>query len=139
MITYISLFLISFLSATIFPLTSELTLAGLINTDKYNSLILIVAASLGNILGSVFNWVLGFYLLKHIDKKWFFFKKEQITSASKWFNKFGLWSLLLAWTPIIGDPLTFVSGILRVNFFLFLILVSIGKICRYFFIYILVN
>ena len=96
MITYISLFLISFLSATIFPLTSELTLAGLINTDKYNSLILIVAASLGNILGSVFNWVLGFYLLKHIDKKWFFFKKEQITSASKWFNKFGLWSLLLA-------------------------------------------
>tara|TARA_B110000967_G_C18329679_1_gene291471 strand:- start:183 stop:485 length:303 start_codon:yes stop_codon:yes gene_type:complete len=92
---------------------------------------LISTASAGNILGSIFNWLLGNYLLKYLNKKWFPFKQKQIDQASNWFKKFGIWSLLFAWVPIIGDPLTFVSGILRINFFIFLILVSIGKILRY--------
>ena len=136
---YFFLFLLSFLSATIFPLSSELTLAGLLSTGKYSSFLLISIASLGNVLGSVFNWFLGFYLLKHINKKWFPFRESQINQTSNWFKKFGVWSLLFAWTPVIGDPLTFVAGILRINFLLFLILVTIGKISRYLFIYILVN
>ena len=136
---YLSLFIISFLAATILPLSSELTLAGLLNTNIYNPYALLGIASLGNILGSVFNWLLGFYLLKHINKEWIPFKQNQIVSASKWFQKFGIWSLLFAWVPIIGDPLTFVAGILRVKFFLFLILVFVGKISRYFLIYVLVN
>ena len=70
MITYLSLFLISFLAATILPLSSELTLASLLNADEHNSLTLIATASLGNILGSIFNWLLGFYLFKYINKKW---------------------------------------------------------------------
>ena len=131
MIAYFSLFLISFLSATLFPLSSELTLIGLINKDTYNSFGLVATASLGNILGSVINWLLGFYLLKYIGKKWFPFKEQQIQSASKQFNKYGIWSLLFAWLPIIGDSLTLIAGILRVNFLLFLILVSIGKLFRY--------
>jgi|TARA_B110000977_G_C11074309_1_gene490602 membrane protein YqaA with SNARE-associated domain len=139
MISYISLFLISFLAATILPLSSELTLASLLNTDNYNSLILIGAASLGNILGSIFNWLLGFYLLKCINKKWFPFKEGQIDSASRQFNKFGVWSLLFAWVPIIGDPLTLIAGILRVNFLLFLILVAVGKVSRYFIVFALIN
>ena len=139
MISYFSLFLISFLAATIFPLSSELTLASLLSTDNYNSFALIGAASLGNILGSVFNWLLGFYLLTYINKKWFPFNERQITYASKKFNKFGIWSLLFAWLPFIGDPLTFVAGILKVNFLLFLILVTIGKVSRYFFVFTLMN
>jgi len=131
MIAYFSLFLISFLSATLFPLSSELTLIGLINKDTYNSFGLVATASLGNILGSVINWLLGFYLLKYIGKKWFPFKEQQIQSASKQFNKYGIWSLLFAWLPIIGDSLTLIAGILRVNFLLFLTLVSIGKLSRY--------
>jgi membrane protein YqaA with SNARE-associated domain len=136
---YLSLFIISFLAATLLPMSSELTLAGLLSTNTYNSFALLGIASLGNVLGSVFNWLLGFYFLKHINKKWFPFKQNQITSTSKWFQKFGIWSLLFAWVPIIGDPLTFVAGILRVKFFSFLILVAVGKISRYFFIYVLVN
>jgi len=139
MIAYISLFLISFLAATIFPLSSELTFTGLFNTGNYNSFILIVTASVGNILGSVFNWFLGFHLFKHINNKWFPFKKNQIENASKRFSKFGVWSLLFAWVPVIGDPLTFIAGILKVNFLLFLVLVAIGKISRYFFVYILIS
>ena len=136
---YLSLFIISFLAATLLPMSSELTLAGLLSTNTYNSFALLGTASLGNVLGSVFNWLLGFYFLKHINRKWFPFKQNQITSTSKWFQKFGIWSLLFAWVPIIGDPLTFVAGILRVKFFLFLILVAVGKISRYFFIYVLIN
>ena len=136
---YLSLFVVSFLAATILPASSELTLAGLLGTKDYNALALLISASLGNILGSVFNWVLGFYLFSCINKKWFPFKKNVIINASKKFNKFGVWSLLFAWIPVIGDPLTFIAGILKVNFLLFLVLVTIGKISRYFFVYALIN
>ena len=132
---YLSLFLISFLAATILPLSSELMLAGLITTSNFDSLVLLIVASFGNVLGSVFNWVLGFYSRNLTIKKWFPFKDEQIERSSKWFNKFGRWSLLFAWVPIIGDPLTLAAGLLRVKFLEFLILVSIGKVSRYLLIY----
>ena len=132
---YTSLFIISFLAATILPLSSELTLAGLIATNNYNNLLLLITASIGNILGSIVNWILGFYSRNLISKKWFPFKDEQIKRSSNWFNKFGKWSLLFAWVPIIGDPLTLAAGLLRVKFTEFLILVSIGKVFRYFLIY----
>ena len=114
-------------------------MGSLLRTKEYNSFILIGTASLGNILGSVFNWLLGFYLFKYINKKWFPFKVNQINAASKRFRKLGVYSLLFAWIPIIGDPLTFIAGILKVNFLLFIVLVTIGKISRYFFVYALVN
>ena len=139
MTTYFLLLLTSFLAATIFPLSSELTLFGILRTGNYSPFLLICIASLGNILGSIFNWMLGFYLSKHINKKWFPFKQNHINDASKRFSKYGLWSLLFAWVPVIGDPLTFIAGILRVNLLVFLTLVSIGKICRYLFVYVLVN
>ena len=139
MITYFSLLLISFLAATILPLSSEFTLAALLNAKKYNSFFLIATASLGNILGSVFNWLLGFYLFRYINKKWLLFKKNQINDASKRFSKFGVWTLLFAWVPIIGDPLTFAAGILKINFLLFIVLVTVGKVSRYFFVYTLIN
>jgi membrane protein YqaA with SNARE-associated domain len=138
MTVYLTLLLISFSAATILPLSSELTLASLLNTGNYSSFVLVGTASLGNILGSIFNWILGFYLFKYTNKKWFPFKKNKINIAAKRFNKFGVWSLLFTWIPVIGDPLTFVAGILRVNFFLFLFLVAIGKVSRYLFIYALI-
>ena len=139
MTTYFFLFFISFLAATILPLSSELTLVALLNTGIYSSLLVISIASLGNIFGSIFNWFLGFYLFKYLNKKWFPFKQSQIINASKRFNKFGIWSLLFSWVPVVGDPLTLIAGILRVNFLLFIILVTAGKISRYLFVYLLVN
>ncbi len=136
---YLSLFIISFLAATILPFSSELTLAGLIATSSYDNLFLLIVASLGNILGSVVNWILGFYSRNLSTKKWFPFKDEQIEKSSKWFNKFGRWSLLFAWVPIIGDPLTLAAGLLRVKFIKFLILVTIGKVSRYLVIFYLLS
>ena len=132
---YLSLFAISFLAATILPFSSELTLAGLIATSNFDNLLLLIVASFGNILGSVVNWVLGFYSRNLTTKKWFPFKDKQIENSSKWFSKFGKWSLLFAWVPIIGDPLTLVAGLLRVRFLYFIILVAIGKVSRYVLIY----
>jgi len=139
MTTYLSLLLISFLAATVLPLSSELVLINLLNMNEHNSFTLVAIASLGNILGSVFNWLLGFYLLKFVNKKWFPFKENQINTASRRLRKFGVWSLLFAWVPVIGDPLTFIAGTLKVNFLLFLILVATGKVSRYLFVYIFVN
>ena len=128
---YLSLFFISFLAATILPFSSELTLAGLISTSNYDNLSLLVVASFGNVLGSVVNWGLGFYSRNLTIKKWFPFNETQIERSSKWFSKFGKWSLLFVWVPIVGDPLTFVAGLLRVRFLDFIILVAIGKVSRY--------
>ena len=136
---YLSLFFISFLAATVLPFSSELTLAGLISTSNYDNLLLLVVASFGNVLGSVFNWSLGFYSRNLSTKKWFPFKETQIERSSKWFSKFGKWSLLFVWLPIVGDPLTFVAGLLRVRFLDFIILVAIGKVSRYLIVFYLIS
>ena len=136
---YLSLFAISFLAATILPFSSELTLAGLIATSDYDNLLLLIVASFGNVLGSVVNWALGSYSRNLTTKKWFPFKETQIERSSKWFRKFGKWSLLFAWVPVVGDPLTLVAGILRVKFIDFIILVGIGKVSRYIFVFYLIG
>ena len=136
---YLTLFLLSFLAATILPFSSELTLAGLISSSNYDNLLLLIFASFGNVLGSVVNWALGFYSRKLSTKKWFPLKETQIERSSQWFKKFGKWSLLFAWVPIIGDPLTLVAGLLRVRLFDFFILVAIGKVCRYLIVFYLMG
>ena len=136
---YLSLFAVSFLAATILPFSSELTLAGLIATSDYDNLLLLILASFGNVLGSVINWALGSYSRNLTTKKWFPFKETQIERSSKWFRKFGKWSLLFAWVPVVGDPLTLVAGILRVKFIDFIILVAIGKVSRYLIVFYLIG
>ena len=136
---YLSLFAISFLAATILPFSSELSLATLIATSDYDNLLLLTVASFGNILGSLVNWALGSYSRNLTTKKWFPFKETQIERSSKWFRKFGKWSLLFAWVPVLGDPLTLVAGILRVKFIDFIILVAIGKVSRYLIVFYLIG
>ena len=132
---YLSLFVVSFMVATIIPFGSEIYFVTLLSIHKNNSLLLLIAASAGNILGSVFNWICGYYATYFIQKKWFPINQNQINKATNFFLKYGKWSLLLAWVPFIGDPLTFVAGTLRYSFLPFLLLVSTGKIVRYLVIY----
>ena len=131
MFVYLSLFIVSFLAATILPFSSEAILVTYLLSETYNKFLLIFFASFGNILGSIFNWFLGIYFLKFQDKKWFPFTNTQIDRSSRWFIKYGKWSLLFAWVPIIGDPITFIAGTMRIKFLIFLLLVSFGKIMRY--------
>ena len=121
--------------ATIVPFGSEMYFGTLLSLGKYNNFLLLLAASLGNVLGSVFNYLCGYYVNYFIKKSWFPIKQDKIAKGTEIFNKYGKWSLLLSWVPFIGDPITFVAGTLRFSLFPFLILVSIGKVGRYLVIY----
>jgi len=127
---YLGLFLVALLAATVLPAYSEVVFAGLL-TAGYDPLPLWAWATAGNTLGAAVNWVLGRYLLHYQHRKWFPVKAATLARAQRWFQRYGVWSLLLAWAPIGGDALTFIAGIMRVRFDLFLVLTAIGKGARY--------
>ncbi|MCB2217732.1 YqaA family protein [Desulfofustis glycolicus] len=130
MTPYLILFSFSFLAATVLPFSSEVVLYALIRSDT-PALPLILAASTGNTLGAIVNWGLGRYLLHYRDRPWFYFKQEQIDRAQRWFQHYGIWTLLFSWLPLGGDVLTFIAGVMRVKLWLFVLLVGIGKSVRY--------
>jgi len=132
---YISLFTVAFMVATIIPFGSEAYFITLLSLDKYNNFLLLIAASAGNVLGSVFNWLCGFYANYFIKKSWFPINNKMIDKGNILFNRYGKWSLLLSWVPFIGDPITFVAGTLRYPIIPFLVLVCVGKVGRYLIIY----
>lgn len=128
---YFSLFLTALIAATILPAQSEAVLAGLLLTGAYPVWALILVASIGNVLGSVINWLLGRGIERFRDRRWFPVKPEALARAEGWYHRYGRWSLLLSWAPFIGDPLTVVAGVLREPFPVFLALVTIAKVGRY--------
>jgi len=130
MTPYLSLFAASFLAATLLPAYSEVVFAGL-QQAGHDPLALWAWATAGNTLGAAVNWGLGRYLLHFQERRWFPFRLDTLGKAQQWFQRYGVWSLLLAWLPIGGDALTFVAGVMRVRFDLFLLLTAIGKGARY--------
>ena len=121
--------------ATIIPFGSEVYFITLLSLEKYNHFILFLVVSVGNVLGSLFNWVCGFYINFFIKKSWFPINNKIIDRGNKLFIKYGKWSLLISWFPLIGDPITFAAGTLRYPIIPFLVLVSIAKVGRYLIIY----
>lgn len=130
MTSYLLLFGSAFLAATILPFYSEVVLFVLLR-EGGNAAVLVTVATLGNTLGAVVNWLLGRYLLHFQDRRWFYFSREQVARAQRWFQRYGFWTLLLAWAPIGGDALTLVAGIMKVRLWLFVLLVGTGKALRY--------
>ncbi len=132
MLEYLYLLITAFISATLLPLGSEALLLYQLSQDL-NIYLLFLFATIGNSLGSVLNYWLGLkgehYLLQKKS-----INKNQIQKAQYRFNRFGGYSLLLSWMPIIGDPITFIAGMAKYNFNKFLILVIIAKSGRYLFV-----
>ena len=129
------LFLSAFGAATLLPLQSEAVLLGLLVQGEQSAVRKIAVASLGNILGSCVNWYLGLKIEHYKNKKWFPVSADKMLKAQKTYQKYGYWSLLLSWVPIIGDPITLIAGLLKENLVRFLLMVSIAKIGRYLFVY----
>ncbi|MER8957059.1 DedA family protein [Mesorhizobium sp. M0833] len=127
---YAGLFLAALLAATIFPMQSEAVLVGLLLAD-YSTWFLIAVASVGNVLGSVINWLLGRSIERFRGRPWFPMNQAQLERAQAWYRRYGKWSLLLSWLPIVGDSLTVVAGVLREPFRGFLLLVTAAKVGRY--------
>lgn len=127
---YAGLFLTAFAAATLLPAQSETALA-LAVAGGYPPIAVVAVASLGNVLGSVVNWLLGRFVTRFRDRRWFPLRAEDLVRAEAWYRRFGRWSLLLSWVPIIGDPLTVVAGVLREPLPVFLLLVGLAKVGRY--------
>jgi membrane protein YqaA with SNARE-associated domain len=90
-----------------------------------------LVATFGNTLGSAVNWAAGRWLAQYAGRRWFPVGPVRFEQATGWFRRYGAWSLLFAWVPIIGDPLTAAVGALRMPFLPFFVLVAAGKAARY--------
>ena len=121
----------AFLSATLLPGSSEALLVSLLLLGEESPAWLLAFATFGNVLGSLLNWYMGAFFMSFQHKKWFPISLQQIDKAQVWFSKYGIWSLLFAWAPIIGDPLTLIAGMMRISLIPFILLVTIGKFARY--------
>ncbi|MGI6407946.1 MAG: YqaA family protein [Thiopseudomonas sp.] len=130
-ISYAGLALSACIAATLLPMQSEATLVALLTLKPGAVISLVAVASLGNVVGSQINWWLGTQLHRWQHRRWFPASAEQLARAQLWYQRYGRWSLLLSWMPVIGDPLTLVAGILREPFWRFTLVVSIAKTGRY--------
>ncbi|MFC3694615.1 YqaA family protein [Chenggangzhangella methanolivorans] len=131
LVAYLGLFASAFAAATILPAQSEALLVGLVLAEAQPVWALVAVASVGNVLGSVVNWILGGQVERFRGRRWFPVSDPALERAKGWYGRWGRWSLLFSWTPIVGDPLTLVAGVLREPFWSFLALVTIAKVGRY--------
>ena len=131
MSAYFGLFAVAFVAATLLPMGSEAFLVGLVLSDRYVLWTLVLAATVGNVLGSVLNWWMGGYATCYKDRSWFPASPTQLAKAEQHYQRYGRWSLLLSWMPVIGDPLTVIAGVLREPLWRFLLVVTVAKLGRY--------
>ncbi|MDP3261690.1 MAG: YqaA family protein [Tabrizicola sp.] len=125
------MFLAAFAAATLIPAQSEAVLVARILAANQPVRDLLLEATVGNLLGSAVNWGIGRFLIRFADRRWFPFSKPLLNKATAWYARWGHWSLLASWVPVIGDPLTLVSGVLREPFWRFVLIVTLAKGGRY--------
>ncbi|MFN4156659.1 MAG: YqaA family protein [Paracoccaceae bacterium] len=125
------LFLAAFVAATLIPAQSEAVLVALIVQGAQPVWLLLLVATTGNVLGSVVNWLMGRFLIRFADRRWFPVSRRHLDRATDWYAAWGHWSLLGAWLPVVGDPLTLAAGVLREPFWRFLLIVTLAKGGRY--------
>ena len=131
MLDLVALFTSAFLAGTFVPFPSEATLLGLLYLDRSASGALWLAATAGNTLGSLLNWTLGRLALRFEHHPRFPIRRNSLLRAQRWFNRFGIWSLLMAWLPLVGTGLAVTAGLMRTPFWPTFLLVAIGKGGRY--------
>ena len=127
----LTLFVTAFLAATILPFSSEAAFVFALRNDMptVNALI---SASSGNVLGLVFNYYLGYFLYEKTKTKLLSSKLGNKSYA--YGHKYGYWALLLSWLPLIGDPLTLVAGLVRLEFVWFVLIAGSLRVVRYYFL-----
>jgi membrane protein YqaA with SNARE-associated domain len=128
---YLTLFITALVAATLLPAQSEALLAALLASGKHPVPGLVAVATVGNVLGSVINWLLGRGIEQFRERRWFPVGRSALEKAQHWYQRFGKWSLLLSWAPLVGDPLTVAAGIMREPLPVFLGLVTVAKLARY--------
>ncbi|MFP1631615.1 YqaA family protein [Zhengella sp. ZM62] len=125
------MFISAFTSATLLPGTSEGVLAALLAAGLVPVLTVVAVASAGNVLGSCVNWWLGRQAGRLAQVQPAGGAPSRLERAQAWYGRYGYWSLLASWVPVVGDPLTLVAGAMREPFWRFLAIVSLAKSARY--------
>jgi membrane protein YqaA with SNARE-associated domain len=125
------LFWAAFLSATVLPASSEAAFLALAALGRHDMITLVAVATVGNTLGSLPNWLLGRYVETWRDHPRFPVRPAEFARYEGWYRRFGRWSLLAAWVPVIGDPLTVMAGVMRMPVWQFALLTGAGKLARY--------
>lgn len=120
----------SFLAATLLPLSSEVVLSALL-LAHFNPALCLGVATTGNVLGSWVNYAAGYHGSRFVTEKLLRMTPEEVSTARQRLERYGTASLLFAWVPVIGDPLTFAAGMLKVHPAVFFIFVAAGKLIRY--------
>ncbi|MBQ9105871.1 MAG: DedA family protein [Mailhella sp.] len=131
MFEYAGLFASAFISATLLPAQSEAVLGLLLAQGGHSAAVLIAVATLGNTLGAATNWLLGLYVNRFKNHRWFPASPEALARAEGWYRRWGRWSLLLSWAPLFGDALCLAAGVLREPFHSFFGIVLVAKFVRY--------
>lgn len=121
----------AFLAVTLLPVSSEAMLAGLVVAEAAPTALLLAVASVFNTAGSCLNWLLGRAAERCKDRSWFPVSADSLQRAQVWYRRYGVWSLLASWVPIVGDPLTVAAGVMRTPIAIFLPLVAFAKTARY--------
>lgn len=127
---YLSLFFMSFLASTLLPLGSEWLLVMML-AGGYDPLPAVAVATAGNYLGAVVTYLVGIWGGGWLIEKVLRVSQPQQERAREYYRRFGVYSLLFSWLPVVGDPLCLAGGMLRTNFGLFTLLVVSGKLVRY--------
>ena len=130
-VSYAGLFLAAFAAASLLPLQSEAVLVGMLLSERFSIPALLIIATVGNVLGSCLNALLGRFVQRWQTKSWFPVSPERLHQASLRYRRYGRWSLLLSWVPVIGDPLTMIAGVMREPWWSFLLMVTLAKASRY--------
>ena len=128
---YLGLFVTAFLAATVLPAQSEVVFTAMTLSGRFEVAWLFVAATAGNTLGSVANWLMGRFVTHLIGRRWFPFDAAAIGRGEALYERWGKWSLLLSWAPVIGDVLTFSAGMMKMPVVPFVCLVTLAKGGRY--------
>ena len=129
--SYIGLFIAAFGAASLLPMQSEAVLVSMLWSGQYSVALLLLVATAGNVLGSVLNWLLGRSVERFRHKRWFPVTAAKLEKAQRFYRRYGRWSLLLSWVPVIGDPLTLIAGVMREPFWRFLLIVTLAKGVHY--------
>lgn len=127
---YAALFAISLLASSVIPLGSEWLLIALLVLN-YNTIGIVAVATIGNTLGAITTYAVGRYGGQAIAKRFLTMKDNDLNRAQQLYQRFGIWTLLFSWLPVIGDPLCAVSGFLKTRLPLFSAIVLTGKLARY--------
>ena len=127
---YAALFLLSFLASTLVPLGSEWLLVTMI-LKNHDPAATVAVASVGNYLGACTTYCIGIGGGTFLIRKVLRIDARQQEKAEQLYARYGAWSLLLSWLPLVGDPLCLIGGVLKVNFARFSLLVFTGKLARY--------